>query len=69
MQIPGITTSNAGIVLPPRTVVTFHTFLDSTHQVQNFWTAVSDTGSPVLIWKEFHGQAFPEVVVRQAKEE
>lgn len=52
MQPGDITTSNAGVRLPPGASAAFNSFLDGSRQIQDRWSAIAESGTPVLAWKE-----------------
>ena len=52
----GLTTSNAGIRIPGGGNRTLNYLEDGEFEIVQAWSAVADTGSNTLVWKEFSGR-------------
>lgn len=51
-RIPAITTSNAGIRLRPNDSIALNDVIDGKPQIQDFWRAIANAGTPTLLWFE-----------------
>jgi hypothetical protein len=61
MEPNGISIANAGIRIPEGGVISFNWQQDGAQTVVDTWSAISESGSPVLVVREQNGLGLPTV--------